>query len=98
MDSGLELQATVPSSAHRCSVKACVFPASAPKHSLCRYHHHMQDEGELFQSHQPTLALILYAPFGIAEEEPDASRHEDRRLRDAEREAFVLDEPPEWTH
>jgi hypothetical protein len=36
--------------------------------------------------------LSLHAPFGIPDDEPDDSRHQDRKRRAAEREAFILDE------
>jgi len=49
-------------------------------------------EAELFGSHQPTLLLSLYAPFGIPDEEPDDSRQQDRKRQAAERVAFLLDE------
>jgi hypothetical protein len=45
-----------------------------------------------FQSHQPSHLLLLYAPFGISDTEPDDSRQQDRKRQDAEREAFLLDE------
>lgn len=76
----------------RCSVKGCVFPAPVPEHTMCHYHELLQSdaEAEHFQSQQPTLLLSLYAPFGIPDEEPDDSRHKDRKRQAAEREAFLL--------
>jgi len=76
----------------RCSVKGCVFPVPLQGHTKCHYHELLQSEGELFESHQPSQLLSLHAPFGIPDDEPDDSRHQDRKRRAAEREAFILDE------
>ena len=77
----------------RCSVKGCVFPAPDAETKRCHYHELLHSEGEIFQSHQPTYLLSLHAPFGIADEEPDNTRREDRKRKAAEREKFLLDEP-----
>ena len=82
-----------PAPSARCSVKGCVFPAPAPGGTECHYHELLRSEAELFQSHQPSHLLLLHAPLGVAEQEPDDSRHQDRRRQAAEREAFILDEP-----
>jgi hypothetical protein len=37
--------------------------------------------------------LLLYAPFGVADDEPDDSRQQDRKRQATERETFLLDEP-----
>lgn len=91
-----EITATpVPSlSSARCSVKGCVFPAGSLSPRLCHYHELLQSDSEAqhFQSHQPTHLLSLQAPFGIADEEPDDSRQQDRRRQTAERESYLLDE------
>lgn len=86
------LAGDIPLPAVRCSVKACVFPVLLKGHADCRYHELLQSEGELFQSHQPSQLMSLQAPFGIADDEPDDSRFEDRKRQAAEREAFLLDE------
>ena len=83
-----------PQPSARCSVKGCVFPAPSPGNTTCRYHELLQSEAALFQSHQPSHALLLHAPFGIAEDEIDDSRYRDRERQAAERTAFQLDEPP----
>jgi hypothetical protein len=80
----------------RCTVKGCVFPASSPGDSVCRYHELLRSpEAGLFESHQPTYSLSLQAPFGVPDHEPDDSRHKDRERWAAEREAFIFDEPTE---
>ena len=81
-------------SSSRCSVRGCVFPAIAGT-LFCRYHHLLQSdaEAELFQSRQPSALLALYAPFGVADHDPDDSRHEDRKRQASERKDFILDEP-----
>jgi hypothetical protein len=58
---------------------------------MCHYHELLQSDAhaELFESHQPTLLLSLYAPFGVPEEEPDDSRQQDRKRQAVEREAFL---------
>jgi hypothetical protein len=63
-----------------------------PGHPTCPYHERLQSEGELFESYQPTYWLMLHAPFGIPDYEPDDSRHQDRRRQATERQAFLLDE------
>jgi hypothetical protein len=80
----------------RCSVKGCVFPASREGHQKCHYHELQQSEAALFQSHQPSLLLLLYAPYGIPNHESDDSRQKDRQQQAAAREAFILDEAAEW--
>lgn len=84
--------APIPAPSPRCSVKGCVFPASAQERSVCRYHELLHSEGALFQSHQPTHLLSLQAPFGIPECEPDDTRQQDRKRQAAEREEFLMDE------
>ena len=82
----------------RCSVKACVFPVPADGRSECRYHRLLQSEAVLFQSHQPSHLLLLYAPLDVpeeSEEEVDDSREQDRKRLAAEREKFILDDPSE---
>ena len=85
--------APVPRPPARCSVKGCVFPAPLTGHTTCRYHELFQSEAELFQTYQPSQALLRHAPFGVPEYEPDDSRYRDRKRQVAEREAFQLDEP-----
>lgn len=87
--------APAPSASPRCSIKGCVFPAPAAGRTRCHYHELLHSEATHFQSHQPTYLLMLQAPFGILDEEPDDSRQVDRRRQMAEREAFILDEPDE---
>ena len=87
--------APAPRQSARCSVKGCVFPAPLQGHTKCHYHELLQSEGELFQSHQPSRLLALYAPFGVPDDEPDDSRQQDRKRQAAEREAFLLDDAPE---
>jgi len=87
--------APAPSPSARCSVRGCVFPAPFAGQTRCHYHQLLHSEAEHFQSHQPTYLLMLSAPFGIPDEEPDDSRQEDRKRQAAEREAFILDEPDE---
>jgi len=61
---------------------------------MCHYHELLHSpEASLFASHQPTHLMSLQAPFGIPDEEPDDTRHEDRKRQAAERAAFILDEP-----
>lgn len=78
----------------QCSVKGCVFPALSQATTVCHYHRLFQSdaEAEHFQSHQPSQSLLMYAPFGVSEGEPDDSRQEDRKRQAAERETFLLDE------
>ncbi len=87
--------APAPRRSPRCSVKGCVFPAPIQGSTTCHYHELLQSDAEAphFQSHQPSHLLSLYAPFGVPEAEPDDSRQQDRKRQDAEREAFLLDEP-----
>ena len=82
----------VPMQSPRCSVKGCVFPVPLPGATVCHYHELQQSEAEHFQSHQPSELLLLHAPFGVPDHEPDDSRHKDRKRQAAEREAFLLDE------
>ena len=82
-----------PAPSARCSVKGCVFPASSPEGTECRYHELLRSDAVLFQSHQPSHLILLSAPFGEPEEEFDDSRQQDRKRQSAEREAFILDEP-----
>jgi hypothetical protein len=63
-----------------------------PGATVCHYHELQQSEAEHFQSHQPSELLLLHAPFGVPDHEPDDSRHKDRKRQAAEREAFLLDE------
>ena len=84
--------APVPTQSPRCSVKGCVFPVPLPGATVCHYHDLQQSEAEHFQSHQPSQLLLLHAPFGVPDHEPDDSRHKDRKRQAAEREAFLLDE------
>lgn len=74
-------------------MKGCVFPAPSPDRTECHYHELLRSEAELFQSHQPSHLLLLHAPLGVPEQEPDDSRQQDRKRQAAEREAFILDEP-----
>jgi hypothetical protein len=78
----------------RCSEKGCVFPAPSPDHPKCHYHELLQSgaEAELLESRQPSYLLLLYAPFGIPDAEPDDSRQQDRQRQSAEREQFLLDQ------
>lgn len=87
--------APAPSASPRCLAKGCVFPPPAAGRTRCHYHELLHSEAVHFQSHQPTHLLMLQAPFGILDEEPDDSRQVDRRRQVAEREAFILDEPDE---
>jgi len=61
---------------------------------MCRYHELLQSGAEagLFESQQPTLLLLLQAPFGIPDYEPDDSRQQDRKRQATEREDFLMDE------
>jgi hypothetical protein len=82
-----------PSPSPRCSVKGCVFPATAAGQMECHYHGLLRTEAKLFQSHQPSHLLLLHAPLVAPEQEPDDSRQRDRKRQAAEREVFILDEP-----
>lgn len=82
-----------PTPSLRCSVKGCVFPVRIPGQTLCRNHELQESEAVLFQSHQPSHVLMLQAPFGLPDQEPDDSRLQDRKRQAAEREVFILDEP-----
>jgi hypothetical protein len=73
-------------------VKGCVFPVPLPGATVCHYHELQQSEAEHFQSHQPSQLLLLHAPLGVPDHEPDDSRYKDRKRQAAEREAFLLDE------
>ena len=84
--------APVPRQSPRCSVKGCVFPVPLPGATVCRYHELQQSEAEHFQSHQPSQLLLLHAPFGVPDHEPDDSRYKDRKRQAVEREAFLLGE------
>jgi len=84
--------APTPQISTRRSVKGCVFPASHKGGLECRLHELQQSEAALFQSHQPSLLLLLHSPFGIPDHEPDDARQKDRERQAAEREAFILDE------
>ena len=77
----------------RCSVRGCVFPTPAIENSYCLHHERFYAEGQLFQSHQPSHLLALYAPMGLPDKEPDDSRHTDRKRWVIERETFIMDEP-----
>jgi hypothetical protein len=81
-----------PAPSPRCSEKGCVFPVSSSERTECHYHELLRSEAELFQSHQPSHLLLLRAPLGVPEQEPDDSREQDRKRQAAEREAFILDE------
>lgn len=63
---------------------------------MCRSHELQQLEGVLFQSHQPSHLLLMYAPFGLPdfewEPETDDTRRNDRSRQAAEREAFLMEE------
>jgi hypothetical protein len=87
--------ALAPSASARCSVKACVFPAASSPGAKCRYHALLESDAYLFQSHQPSHLMLLYAPFGVSDHEPNDFRQQDRKRQAAERESFILDESAE---
>jgi hypothetical protein len=87
--------ALAPSASARCSIKACVFPAASSPAAKCRYHTLLDSDAYLFQSHQPSHLMLLYAPFGVSDHEPNDSRQQDRKRQAAERESFILDESAE---
>lgn len=70
---------TVSFATTRCSEKGCVFPVSSPRHKMCTYHLHQQEEPVLFRSHQPTGLLLDPARSLPTEKEYDGSRKRDRR-------------------
>jgi len=76
----------------RCSVRGCVFPVSRRGRRKCQYHALQQLEASLFESRQPSCLLLLQAPFGLPDEEPDDSRQKDRVRWASEREQFLLDD------
>lgn len=74
----------------RCVERGCVFPAQG---NSCRCLHHERQlrEPTLYQSFQPTSAVVDRGKYGVAAEEIDDSRFRDRKRLASQREAFLDD-------
>jgi len=74
----------------RCVEKGCVFPARGTS-SRCLHHERQLEEPALYESFQPTSAVVDRGKFGVPNEEPDDSRFRDRKRLASQREAFLDD-------
>ena len=68
-----------PDSAARCSQRGCIFPAAPGLTGRCAVHALEQREPEFFQSVQPSMLLLDYAKFVVADSSSPDSRGRDRR-------------------
>jgi hypothetical protein len=74
----------------RCVERGCVFPVHRTS-SRCLHHDRQLKEPALYQSFQPTSAVVDRGRFGVPGEEVDDSRFRDRKRLASQREAFLDD-------